>query len=194
LPAYGACLLGSINLAQFVTDPFTENARLDTARLAALVPDAVRLMDNVVEVSRFPLEAQRQEALNKRRIGLGITGLADALILCGLRYGTPAAVAAAEEWIGLIEREAYLASARLAAEKGAFPLYDRDKYLAGETVAGLDAEVRDAIAKHGIRNSHLTSIAPTGTISLFADNISSGIEPVFSFRYTRNVLMPDGTR
>ena len=194
LPPYGACLLGSLNLARFVTDPFTESARLDTARMAALVPNIVRLMDNVIEISRFPLEAQRQEALNKRRIGLGITGLADALIMCGLRYGTPQAVAAAEEWIGLIEREAYLASASLAGEKGAFPLFDRDNYLAGETVAGLDPAVRAAIASHGMRNSHLTSIAPTGTISLFADNISSGIEPVFSFRYTRNVLMPDGTR
>jgi ribonucleoside-diphosphate reductase alpha chain len=194
LPPYGACLLGSVNLARFVTDPFTDNARLDTDRLAVLVPDAVRLMDNVIEVSRFPLEAQRQEALNKRRIGLGITGLADALILCGLRYGSPQAVAASEEWIALIEREAYRASAALAAEKGAFPLYDRDKYLSGETMARLDADTCEAIAKHGMRNSHLTSIAPTGTISLFADNISSGIEPVFSFRYTRNVLMPDGTR
>src|SRR5207249_8741409 len=129
-----------------------------------------------------------------RSIGLGVTGLADALILCGLRYGSPEAVAATEEWLGAIQRAAYLASTELAAEKGAFPLFDRDKYLAGETVVGLDLEVRQAIAKHGIRNSLLTSIAPTGTISLFADNVSSGLEPVFSFRYTRNVLMPDGSR
>jgi ribonucleoside-diphosphate reductase alpha chain len=123
-----------------------------------------------------------------------VTGLADALILCGLRYGSPEAVAATEAWLGTIQRAAYLASAQLAAEKGAFPLFERDKYLAGETVAGLDPEVRETIAKHGIRNALLTSIAPTGTISLFADNVSSGLEPVFSFRYTRNVLMPDGTR
>jgi ribonucleoside-diphosphate reductase alpha chain len=114
--------------------------------------------------------------------------------MCGLRYGAADAVAATEEWLGAIQRAAYLASTALAAEKGAFPLFERDKYLEGETVAGLDAEVRDAIAKHGIRNALLTSVAPTGTISLFADNVSSGLEPVFSYRYTRNVLMPDGSR
>ena len=152
------------------------------------------MMDNVVDISQFPLPEQQHEAASKRRIGLGVTGLADALILCGLRYGSSAAVAAAEEWLGVIEREAYLASTALAAEKGAFPLFDRDRYLEGETVAALDADVREAIARHGIRNALLTSVAPTGTISLFADNVSSGIEPVFSFRHTRNVLMPDGSR
>ncbi|HTZ35450.1 MAG TPA: adenosylcobalamin-dependent ribonucleoside-diphosphate reductase [Stellaceae bacterium] len=194
LPPYGACLLGSLNLARFVEAPFTAQARLDTARLGAVIPDAVRMMDNVIDISRFPLERQREEAQAKRRIGLGITGLADALIMCGLRYGAADAVAATEAWLGLIQREAYLASSRLAAEKGAFPLFERDKYLAGETVAALDDEVKAAIAQHGIRNALLTSVAPTGTISLFADNVSSGIEPVFSYRYTRSMLMPDGTR
>jgi len=194
LPPYGACLLGSLNLARFVDNPFTPEARLDTAALAALVPDAVRLMDNIIDISGFPLPQQQHEATQKRRIGLGVTGLADALILCGLRYGSPEAVAKTEEWLAAIQRAAYLASTELAAEKGAFPLFDRDKYLAGETIAGLDPEVREAIAKNGIRNALLTSIAPTGTISLFADNVSSGLEPVFSFRYTRNVLMPDGRR
>ncbi len=194
LPPYGACLLGSINLARLVTAPFTATARLDLDRLRELVPDCVRMMDNVVDLSQFPLPEQKHEAASKRRIGLGVTGLADALLLCGLRYGSAAAVAAAEEWLGAIEREAYLASTALAAEKGAFPLFDRERYLAGETVAALDADVRDAIARHGIRNALLTSVAPTGTISLFADNVSSGIEPVFSFHHTRNVLMPDGSR
>ncbi len=194
LPPYGACLLGSINLARLVEAPFTAEARLDLDRLRRLVPDCIRMMDNVIDISRFPLPEQSHEAASKRRIGLGVTGLADALILCGLRYGSAAAVAAAEEWLAVIEREAYLASAALAAEKGAFPLFDRDHYLAGETVAGLDEAVRAAIARHGIRNALLTSVAPTGTISLFADNVSSGIEPVFSFRHTRSVLMPDGTR
>jgi ribonucleoside-diphosphate reductase alpha chain len=194
LPPYGACLLGSLNLARFVDAPFTPEARLDTDRLAALVPDAVRMMDNIIDISGFPLPEQQEEAVQKRRIGLGVTGLADALIMCGLRYGSSDAVAATEKWLGTIQRAAYLASTALAAEKGAFPLFDRDKYLAGETVAGLDAEIRAAIAKHGIRNALLTSVAPTGTISLFADNVSSGLEPVFSFRYTRNVLMPDGTK
>jgi len=199
LPPYGACLLGSINLARLVEAPFSpangaNGARLDLDRLRALVSDCVRMMDNVVDISQFPLPEQKHEATAKRRIGLGVTGLADALILCGLRYGSPAAVAATEEWFGVIEREAYLASAALAAEKGSFPLFDRDRYLEGETVAALDPEVRDAIARHGIRNALLTSVAPTGTISLFADNVSSGIEPVFSFRHTRHVLMPDGSR
>jgi len=194
LPPYGACLLGSLNLARFVEGPFTPQARLDTAGLAAIIPDVVRMMDNIVDISRFPLEAQRHEAQQKRRIGLGITGLADALVMCGLRYGSREAVSATEAWLGLIEREAYLASAALAAEKGSFPLFDKEKYLAGETIAALDDDVREAIAKNGIRNALLTSVAPTGTISLFADNVSSGIEPVFSYRYTRSVLMPDGTR
>ena len=194
LPPYGACLLGSINLASLIENPFTPEARLDLERLRRLVPDCVRMMDNVIDISLFPLPRQQEEARQKRRIGLGVTGLADALILCGLRYGSAAAVAATESWLGMIQREAYLASCTLAAERGAFPLFDRERYLAGETVKGLDEEVRAQIGQHGIRNALLTSVAPTGTISLFADNVSSGIEPVFSFRHTRNVLMPDGTR
>jgi len=194
LPPYGACLLGSINLAALVVDPFTENSRLDLDELNRLVPLAVRMMDNVVDASRFPLPQQADEAKAKRRIGLGVTGLADALILCGERYGSAKAVQLTEQWLKAIERAAYLASAELAREKGAFPLYDKDKYLAGEKIKTLDPDVRAAISKHGIRNALLTSIAPTGTISILADNVSSGIEPVFSFKYTRNVLMPDGTR
>ncbi len=194
LPPYGACLLGSLNLARLVDRPFTAAARLDIERLRRLVPDCVRMMDNVIDLSRFPLDRQRDEALQKRRIGLGVTGLGDALIMCGRRYGSASAVAMVEDWLGTIQREAYLASAALASEKGPFPLFDRERYLAGETVAGLDGEVKDSIAAHGIRNALLTSVAPTGTISLFADNVSSGIEPVFSFRHTRNLLLPDGTR
>jgi ribonucleoside-diphosphate reductase alpha chain len=194
LPPYGACLLGSINLAALVKNPFEPDAYLDEDELARLVPLAVRMMDNVIDVSRFPLPQQTHEAKAKRRIGLGVTGLADALIMCGLRYGSAPAVATTERWMRRIERESYLASVALAAEKGPFPLFDREKYLAGETIRGLDEDVRAAIAEHGIRNALLTSIAPTGTISIFADNVSSGLEPVFSFRYTRHVLMPDGSR
>lgn len=194
LPPYGACLLGSINLAALVIAPFEETARLDTDRLKELTALAVRMMDNVVDASRFPLEPQAQEAHAKRRIGLGVTGLADALILCRTRYGGEAAVALTESWLSTIRNEAYRASARLAAEKGAFPLFDRDAYLDAPMVRGLDEDVRALIAEHGIRNALLTSIAPTGTISLFADNVSSGIEPVFSYSYERAVLMPDGTR
>jgi ribonucleoside-diphosphate reductase alpha chain len=194
LPPYGACLLGSFNLARFVREPFTENAHLDLDRLAEVVPLAVRMLDNAIDVSRFPLEAQTREAQAKRRMGLGVTGLADALIMCRVRYGSDEAVALTRKWMAAIERAAYLASTELAREKGAFPLYDADEYLASETVQRLDADVRDAIRAHGIRNALLTSIAPTGTISLFADNVSSGLEPVFSFSYTRRILQPDGTR
>ena len=194
LPPYGACLLGSINLAALVHDPFTEAAHLDLDALMDLVPIAVRMMDNVIDVSRFPLDAQEAEARAKRRIGLGVTGLADALIMCRARYGSDRAVALAEEWIAAIERHAYLASTELAAEKGAFPLYEAGPYLAGEHIKILDEDVQAAIGTNGIRNALLTSIAPTGTISLFADNVTSGIEPVFAYSYTRNVLMPDGTR
>ena len=194
LPPYGACLLGSVNLARLVVEPFSGTAHMDTEVLADIVSTAVRLMDNSIEVSQFPLEAQRQEAKAKRRIGLGVTGLADALIMCGARYGSSQAVGLTESWMTVIQRAAYLTSVELAKEKGAFPLFDKDAYLAGEGTLGLDEDVRQAIATHGIRNALLTSIAPTGTISLFADNVSSGLEPVFSFVYTRHVLMPDGTR
>jgi ribonucleoside-diphosphate reductase alpha chain len=194
LPPYGACLLGSINLAALVTEPFTDEARLDLDELRRVVPLAVRMLDNAIEISRFALDAQRQEAKAKRRMGLGVTGLADALLMCGARYGGQRAIALAEEWMAALERTAYLASTELAAEKGAFPLYDEEKYLAGEHISGLDEDVRTAIREKGIRNALLTSIAPTGTISLFANNVSSGIEPVFSYTFNRSVLMPDGTR
>ncbi|SDE20748.1 ribonucleoside-diphosphate reductase alpha chain [Rhodospira trueperi] len=194
LPPYGTCLLGSINLARLVSDPFTDAARLDIETLEDLTATAVRLLDNVIEVSRYPLPEQEHEARSKRRIGLGITGLADALILCGARYGSDAAVALTDRWLAVLRRAAYRASIDLAREKGPFPLFDRDKYLQGETIRALDEDLRAGIAKHGIRNALITSVAPTGTISLFADNVSSGLEPVFSFSYTRAVLQPDGTR
>ena len=194
LPPYGACLLGSINLARLVQSPFEAGAHIALEDLDALVRTAVRGMDNVINISRFPLPEQEQEAKAKRRIGLGVTGLADALALCGERYGSDESVVLIETWMRAIQRAAYLASTELAKEKGAFPLFDRDAYLAGESINELDADVKSAIADHGIRNALLTSIAPTGTISLFAGNISSGIEPIFALDYTRKVLMPDGTR
>ncbi|MFO7757292.1 MAG: adenosylcobalamin-dependent ribonucleoside-diphosphate reductase [Roseovarius sp.] len=194
LPPYGACLLGSINLARLVRDPFEADAQVDEQELARLVTTAVRMMDNVVDVSNFPLEAQAREARDKRRIGLGVTGLADALLMCGLRYGSNAAAAQTEHWLRAIARAAYLASVDLAREKGAFPLFDRDAYLASGTMQAMDEDVRAAVAEHGIRNALLTSIAPTGTISLYAGNVSSGIEPVFAYSYTRKVLQKDGSR
>ncbi len=194
LPPYGACLLGSINLARLVIDPFTEAATIDALALSELVETSVRMMDNVIDISNFPLPQQEHEAKSKRRIGLGITGLGDALIMCGARYGATEAVKLTRGWMRAIQRAAYLASSKLAAEKGAFPLYDKEKYLGSEAIMGLDDDVRAAIAEHGVRNALLTSIAPTGTISLFADNVSSGLEPVFSFKYNRHILMEDGSR
>ncbi len=194
LPPYGACLLGSVNLAKLVRNPFEENAALDLAELERVARVAVRMMDNVTDLSKFPLNAQHEEAQRKRRIGLGVTGLADALIMCRERYGSARSLRLAETWMKAVQRASYLASAELAAEKGAFPLFDRAKYLAGEAVAELDEEIKSAIGAHGLRNALLTSIAPTGTISIFADNVSSGIEPVFAFTHQRSVLMPDGTR
>ncbi len=194
LPPYGACLLGSVNLAALVEAPFTAKAHIDSDGLAELVHTAVRMLDNAIDVSRFSLPQQQHEAAAKRRIGLGVTGLADALIMCGLRYGSEPAVAQTETWLHTLTREAYLASAELAAEKGAFPLFDRDAYLASPFVAKLDDDVRAAIGKHGLRNGLLTSIAPTGTISLLAGNVSSGIEPAYSFTHTRHILQPDGSR
>jgi ribonucleoside-diphosphate reductase alpha chain len=192
LPPYGACLLGSINLAALVEKPFTPEARIDPRRLEALVPVAVRLMDNVIDISGYPLPQQAEEARAKRRIGLGITGLADALIMCGLHYGSAEGRSQAEGWMSAIARAAYLASAELAAEKGVFPLFDEEAYLA-RAQGSLPEGVEPAIRKHGLRNGLLTSIAPTGTISLLAGNVSSGIEPVFETHYTRRVLQPDGS-
>ena len=194
LPPYGACLLGSINLATLVTDPFTDRAKLDPKALKTLVSTAVRMMDNVVDASRFPLPQQQAEAQAKRRIGLGVTGLADALLMLGLRYGAQEAAEQTEAWMKAIARAAYLASVDLAREKGPFPLFEAEKYLASGTMLSMDADVREAIRAHGIRNALLTSIAPTGTISLYAGNVSSGIEPVFAYAYTRKVLQKDGSR
>lgn len=194
LPPYGACLLGSVNLARLVDSPFDDAAQLNEAALAELVGTAVRMMDNVVDASNFPLEAQAQEARAKRRIGLGVTGLADALLMVGLRYGSDAAVTQTEDWLHQIARAAYLASVQLAKEKGAFPLFEAEPFLASGAMEKMDSDVRDAIRKDGLRNALLTSIAPTGTISLYAGNVSSGIEPVFAYAYTRKVLQKDGSR
>jgi ribonucleoside-diphosphate reductase alpha chain len=194
LPPYGACLLGSINLATLVKDAFDARASMDMDALDRLVRVAVRMMDNVVDASRFPLPEQAAEAEAKRRIGLGVTGLADALLMVGLRYGSDEAAKATEVWMHAIARSAYLASVDLAKEKGAFPLFEAKGYLASGNMMQMDADVREAVAMHGIRNALLTSVAPTGTISLYAGNVSSGIEPVFAYAYTRKVLQKDGSR
>lgn len=192
LPPYGACLLGSINLAALVEGHFTEAAQIDDAALVKLVTTAVRFLDNVVDISLFPLPQQEAEAKAKRRIGLGITGLADALLFCGKAYGSDEAADLTRHWLGLIKRSAYRASAALAEEKGSFPVYTR-KILKQPGLATLDAKTRKQIKEHGLRNGCLTSIAPTGTTSLLAGNVSSGIEPIFAYSYNRRILNKDGS-
>ena len=194
LPPYGACLLGSINLSKMIDAPFSENSKLNATLLKDTVSVAVRMMDNVIDVSKFPLASQEKEAHAKRRIGLGVTGLADALLMTGVRYGSDEAVAKTDEWLHLISREAYLASTELAQEKGSFPLLDVNQFLQSGNMVQMDDDVKEVIRSHGIRNALLTSIAPTGTISLYAGNVSSGIEPVFAYSYHRKVLQKDGTK
>ena len=192
LPPYGACDLGSVNLTRFVVAPFTTNAKMDTISLIESVRDAVRLLDNVIDVSQFPLPQQRAKAQGSRRIGLGITGLADALLMLGLNYGEEGARNAATEVMRIICHSAYRASVAIAKKKSPFPFFETGNYLQSPFIQSLPDDIRQAIAQDGIRNSHLIAIAPTGTISLLAGNISSGIEPIFAASYTRKVLDKNG--
>ncbi len=192
LPPYGACDLGSFNLTRFVREAFSDRATLDLAALAECVPAAVRMLDNVYEVSGFPLPAQAEAARQSRRLGIGITGLADALIMLGHVYGSDAARAVAADAMRTIRDAAYAASVEIGREKGSFARYDRERYGAARFVSRLPSELRAAIARDGIRNSHLTAIAPAGTISLLAGNVSSGLEPVFALSYERRVRQPSG--
>ena len=194
LPPYGACLLGSINLAKLVKQPFEADAYIDSKELSELVRTSVRMLDNVIDISRFPLPEQQEEAHKKRRIGLGVTGLADALIMCGVRYGSSEAVDLTETWMKNLRDTAYRESTQLAKEKGAFQLFDAEAYMKGPNIKILPKDIQEDIKEFGIRNALLTSIAPTGTISLLADNVSSGVEPVFAFNYERTVLRPDGSK
>jgi ribonucleoside-diphosphate reductase alpha chain len=195
LPPYGCCDLGSINLTLFVRDPFTEKARFDFAAFEEVVGVAIRMLDNVLDVTHWPLPEQHREAMSKRRVGLGFTGLGDALIMLRLKYDSEEARQMAANIAERMRDAAYLASVELAKERGAFPLFNPDLYLTGGNFASrLPEAIKAEIRKHGIRNSHLLSIAPTGTISLaFADNASNGIEPPFSYTYTRRKRQPDGT-
>jgi ribonucleoside-diphosphate reductase alpha chain len=192
LPPYGACNLGSINLTRFVVDPFSDSSHIDTEAMVTTVATAVRLMDNVIAASNFPLDTQRQQAEGSRRIGLGVTGLGDALIMLGLRYDQPEAREAAATIMQSITHSAYRASIALAEERGSFPLFDRGAYLRSRFIKTLPADIQQGIKDHGIRNSHLIAIAPTGTISLLANNVTSGIEPVYDFEYSRWVRESDG--
>lgn len=190
LPPYGACLLGSINLAAVLNPDYTINYEL----LDETVTTAVRMMDNVIDVSKFPLPAQQEEAQNKRRIGLGVTALADAMALGGIVYGSDEGVAWTDRVMQAIAIAAYQASIDLAKEKGSFPLLDVEKFLATGNMQQMPSYIRDQIREHGIRNALLTSIAPTGTISLYAGNVSSGIEPIFALGYERKVMQKDGSK
>jgi ribonucleoside-diphosphate reductase alpha chain len=195
LPPYGCCCLGSIDLTRFVANAFSAEAKFEFRKFSETVHASVRMLDNVLEVTAWPLEQQRKEAMAKRRVGLGFTGLGDALAMLRLRYDGEEARAMAARISAAMRDEAYEASVELAKERGAFPLFNGDLYLSGGNFASrLPAELKEKIRKSGIRNSHLLSIAPTGTISLaFADNASNGIEPPFSWVYTRKKRMADGT-
>lgn len=193
LPAYGACNLGSINLTRFIENPFTPDARVDFDGIRITAETATRMLDNVYDVSRFPLVRQAEVAKNARRLGLGITGLADALIMLDAPYGSEPALAIAKEIMGVICETAYLTSAALAREKGPFPAFVAKDYLQGEFIRALAPDIRAAIEKNGLRNSHLTAIAPAGSISILAGDLSSGLEPVFAFQYQRRLRNPDGT-
>jgi len=193
LPPYGACNLGSINLTQFVRAPFSDTASVDLAGIAATAAIATRLLDNVTDLSRFPLARQAEQARATRRIGLGLTGLGDALIMLGIPYGSAAAAQWAGEVMRAITESAYRTSIELAREKGTFARLDRDRHLQQPFIRHLPDDIRAGLGRHGIRNSHLTAIAPTGTISLLANNVSSGLEPVYRFEYKRRVREADGT-
>ena len=192
LPPYGACLLGSFNLTKYLTKVHTgEPYTFNFTQFKCDIPQVVRAMDNVIDRTIYPLKPQSDEAKNKRRMGLGITGLANAGEMLGHAYGSDSFLAWAEKVFACLRDNAYRASAKLAAEKGAFPMY-REEYLKSNFIRSLPASVKKEIRAHGIRNSHLTSIAPTGTISLVADNVSGGIEPVFSHYYDRTIQTFDG--
>lgn len=193
LPSYGACVLGSINLTRFVRDPFTDKASIDLDAISQITNKATRFLDNVIDLSRFPLEEQKLQATGTRRIGLGITGLADTLIMLGQTYDSPDARKHAQIIMQTISHTAYLASVNLAQEKGVFPFLDLEKYLQASFIRTLPLDIQEKIKLHGIRNSHLITIAPAGTISLLANNISSGLEPVFDFEYQRKILDADGS-
>jgi ribonucleoside-diphosphate reductase alpha chain len=195
LPSYGCCCLGSIDLTPFVREPFGAKVRFDFGAFVKVVRPAVRMLDNALEATVWPLEQQHAEARAKRRVGLGFTGLGDALVMLGLRYDTDEARGMAARIAEVMRDEAYAASVQLAREKGTFPLFDAERYLAAPQFASrLPERLKDEIRKHGIRNSHLLSVAPTGTISLaFADNASNGVEPPYAWIYQRKKRMSDGS-
>jgi ribonucleoside-diphosphate reductase alpha chain len=193
LPPYGACNLGSLNLTRFVIEPFTPSARIDLPAVADITATAVRLLDNIIDLSEFPLAAQAEQGRASRRIGLGLTGLADALIMLGLDYRSSEAREMAAGIVTVMRDSAYCQSTHLAREKGAFGNFREEAYLQQPFICRLPSAIRQQIADHGMRNSHLLAIAPTGTISLLAGNVSSGIEPVFAPAFRRRVRTGEGS-
>lgn len=190
LPPYGACNLGAINLTQFIQSPFSKHASLDWNGIEKTIAIATRFQDNIIDLSRYPLEKQAAEAKNTRRIGIGLTGLADAFVMLNIRYGDPESIHLAAKIMKKIAEITWLTSIELAEERGAFPLFDK-KYLQGEFVKTLDESIQIPLQKYGVRNSHHNTIAPTGTISLLANNISNGIEPIYQASYKRHMRMQD---
>ncbi|HEX5380046.1 MAG TPA: adenosylcobalamin-dependent ribonucleoside-diphosphate reductase [Phenylobacterium sp.] len=193
LPAHGACDLGSLNLVAFVRDAFTPGARLDFEHLGATARTAVRFLDDVIDLTAYPLAQQGEVARGARRIGLGVTGLADALVMLGMTYGEAPSLDLAAQALRTIRDAAYRASVDLAREKGAFPAFDRDRYLKAPFVRRLPQDVLEGIAAFGVRNSHLLAIAPTGSISLLAGGVSTGVEPVFAGVQARTARGEDGS-
>jgi ribonucleoside-diphosphate reductase alpha chain len=193
LPPHGACDLGSINLTQFIDDPFGRHPQLDLQGIAGTAAVATRMLDNVMELSHFPLKVQAKAVHATRRIGLGITGLADAFAMLGVRYGSDASLDIADAVMRTICHAAYRTSIELAQERGAFPEYRATEYLAGDFILSLPHDMLESIRQHGIRNSHLTAIAPAGSISLLANNVSSGIEPIYACQANRRVRARDGS-
>jgi len=194
LPPFGTCPLASINLAQLIDAPFTPQARMDVSQLRSLTATAVRMLDNVLDVSKFALPEQAEMARKQRRIGVGVTGVADAIAMLGAKYGSHKAEFLLGSWMQTIQNAAYRASAQLAKERGPFEAYNPDLHLAAPSVQSLDEDVRGEVLEHGLRNATLTTVAPTGTISMLAGNVSSGIEPIFSPSFDRLITTPDGTK
>ena len=193
LPPNGVCPLTSINLARLVIDPFTPQASFDLGQLDHLATIAVRMLDNTLDASRYPLHTQKHEAHHKRRIGVGVTGTADAFAMLGVRYGSAMAQSMLGGWMQRIQNAAYLSSAQLAQERGSFPAYNAAAHLNNDNIRKLNTDVQRAISLMGLRNGVITTIAPTGTTSLFAGNVSSGIEPIFSAAFHRKITLPDGS-
>jgi ribonucleoside-diphosphate reductase alpha chain len=192
LPPHGDCNLGAVNLAKIVNDPFTKHAEIDFDNLKFATSVGQRFLDNVIDVSLYPLALQKEEALEKRRTGLGITGLANMLQFLQVRYGSDQSLTVIEKVMKTMRDECYRTSVGLAQERGVFPAFDKDKYLERPFIKKLPKAIRESIAEHGIRNGVLMTIAPTGTTSIFADNVSSGIEPTFAWRHRRKVRQDDG--